>query len=466
MPLKLNDIGIGFDSILEAFESLGPILNRAENEHPPFRIEKVSNNHYAVEVDVAGYEHDDISIDLSDMVLKISMNHEKDDNFYTGIDTDVYMLFLVSRNFHLSETSVKNGILYMTFINTYTDKRLMSIDFATSEVIANDAAPKDVEVTKVTVETVVAEFAIAVPEVKVVPAPEAISVMELPVVEVQPEPVVEVPVVIEQVPEPVVEPVVVAEIVPEPTPEVVVVEVVPEVPVPVIEIVPDEKVEVVVVNADDKTSPTTAVSVPLEMTPVVEVVVTAEPLIDVASEVPQVHIELVPLVSDAPILHDKVVVPIATSNPEKTDVSIILDPVSAEVLANANVDIVDVVTKAIEESKTELPPVVIIEPTPEPTPEVVPEPVVETVAEVVPEPVVEPTPEVVVAEAVPEPVIEVVPEPTPEVVAEVVAETPVVDPTHVVSEDVLVTATMPESNVIVSFTVLVEPAPAEPVANT
>ena len=465
MPLKLNDIGIGFDSILEAFESLGPILNRAENEHPPFRIGKVSNNHYAVEVDVAGYEHDDISIDLSDIVLKISMNHEKDDNFYTGIDTDVYMLFLVSRNFHLSETSVKNGILYMTFINTYTDKRLMSIDFATSEVIANDAAPRAVEVTKVTVETVVAEFAIAVPEVKVVPAPVAIPVMELPVVEV--------PVVIEPVPEPVVEPVVVAEIVPEPvvvaevvpeptpevgvvevvpevpvpepTPEVVVVEVVPEVPVPVIEIVLDEKVEVVVVNADDKTSPTTAVSVPLEMTPVVEVVVTAEPLIDVASEVPQVHIELVPLVSDAPILHDEVVVPIATSNPEKTDVSIILDPVSAEILANANVDIVDVVTKAIEESKTELPPVVIIEPTPEPTPEVV------------------------VAEAVPEPVIEVVPEPTPEVVAEVVAETPVVvvvEPTPVVSEDVLVTATMPENNVIVSFTVLVEPAPAEPVANT
>lgn len=432
----IGGIGIGFDSVVEAYESLGAEMRDA-SRYPPYKILRESANKYRVEVDVAGYDPKDISIKINDMVCRVVVE-PKNDKFYDGIERETYMVFLVSRFYYLQETSVKNGVLHMTFLNTHKDKRVMEVDFADVETAIEPPAPIPVpEPPKVIVETPIVEPPKMVEEPKPVPAP-VVEVVEVegPVTVVEPAPM----------PEPVAMP----------EPELVTVlppiETVIE-PVKLdVEIKPDQTV--VLVNTEDNTRPTTSVAVPAEVPQVVELKVDVLPLVSTISEEPQVHIEIVPVEIVYPNV-DVVVVP--TSDQTKSDIIVALPPLTVEVLANAGIDPASVVAQAIEEVKPVLPdapspdvlvPVVeegantaVISPAPEmpsaPVDSVEPElpaavdvvvpvtepmvPAVEPIVVVEPEPVAEPVVEEIVADVVVEEPVEVPVEPSP-------VDVPVADP--------------------------------------
>lgn len=304
-------LGIGFDAVLEAYDSL-PNSMKDSSKYPPYRIHQKSNDCFLVEVDVAGFDKEEISISLSDMTLKVHVK-EDDEAFYDSLEDGCYMVFLVSRFFDLEKASVERGVLSMKFVNSFKQKRDIEITFdGTSSVVSTPEPP-------------------GTPWAPVIEAPKVVA------------PVVETPVL--DVPSPVSEPNVV-------TPPVV------EAPVTVVEPTPKPEplpaeTKVIVVNQNDYTVPTTSVAVPPELPQVVQAQVRVEPLINTVSKDPQVHINLVPA-SNIKMTTETVWIP--TADPTKSDIIVTMDPKTSEALSNANVDAAQVVGEAIKQANPVLPP--------------------------------------------------------------------------------------------------------------
>jgi len=377
-------ISIGFDAILDAFTSLDESFKNSAN-YPPFKIKKISNNRFDVEVNVAGYSQDDIVISIDDMVLKVKTKSSKKQSFFENRPSDdEYMVFLLSRAFHLDQTSVKDGILYMSFINTFKEHRKITIDFSKDkQLLAVDAVDTIVSPTKVvvavekdestplTIEVSKAPEPKPLPVVEVVPEPVTYIVPPEPVVvPVEPVKVVEELVVSEPVQMEVKEPVVIEEVVSEPVVaaevlepvvvnEPVVEDVKPE-PVTIIEPIPLLVVgrsldsEPVLINTEDNTKPTIAVAVPDEVTPVMEAVVEVSPLINTISDQPQITVQLVPVEDVKP---SEEVVAVPTISMETADIAVVVKPEVVEALSQAEVKLEEVVAEAIEQAQPILPKV-------------------------------------------------------------------------------------------------------------
>lgn len=100
----LNDpFFIGFDKVLNKLASANP----SQTNYPPYNILKTDENHYQLELAIAGFSRDDLDIEVKDGVLTIEGKKENsDDNKYLhkGISTRAFR-----RSFTLSDTIIVNG---------------------------------------------------------------------------------------------------------------------------------------------------------------------------------------------------------------------------------------------------------------------------------------------------------------------------------------------------------------------
>ena len=332
----VQDIGIGFDGIIEAYTSL-PSALKDSSKYPPHKVSKVSPTRYEVQVVMGGYSVEDIKIELTDMVMKVKVE-PKDDVFFNPIDSNVYMIFLVSRNLQLEKTKVENGVLFMSFVNNQKEVRKVNVDFEKDLMQSSDAKEEVVSTKVLLIEK----------------EPVAPLMVEAPVAPLPSKPIVEEegPVTSTNVykdPEPVITPVsppvsFVEEELPKTTTNVYDI-----VPVP-----PAEDATPVIVNAENIAVPTTEVTVPPVMTPVVDAVVTIPDLVNTVSTEPQVTIDLHPaeVVSQTA---DVIVVP--TSDPEKADIAVAVEPKAVEALNDLGIDVKEAVTAAVEAAAPELPKV-------------------------------------------------------------------------------------------------------------
>jgi len=93
---------IGYNDMMKRVDD---VAKYAINQtYPPFNVKKISNNQYVVELAVAGFEKEDIDIEVDRCVLTIKSNvkakEETSDNWvYKGI-----ALRNFTRNFNIAET--------------------------------------------------------------------------------------------------------------------------------------------------------------------------------------------------------------------------------------------------------------------------------------------------------------------------------------------------------------------------
>ena len=66
---RFNREFVGFDEIRNLLEDTGHVLN--PHAYPPYNIEKIDQEHWAVTLAVAGFSIDDIDITLEEMLLTI-----------------------------------------------------------------------------------------------------------------------------------------------------------------------------------------------------------------------------------------------------------------------------------------------------------------------------------------------------------------------------------------------------------
>lgn len=105
---------IGFDRL---FNEMGRTWANGRNDnYPPYNIAQLDDTHYVIEVAVAGFEEDELDVELKDQNLVVKGTKEKKESEITyahkGISTRNFeRIFTLNPDIQVRAATVKNGIL-------------------------------------------------------------------------------------------------------------------------------------------------------------------------------------------------------------------------------------------------------------------------------------------------------------------------------------------------------------------
>lgn len=108
IPESLSRQFIGFDTILNSVRQANEHLSKASN-YPPYNIKKIDDEHFVIEMAVAGFGKTELDVELKEGELIITGSHKAEDNdyIYQGIANRAF-----TRKFTLADTVVvKNAEL-------------------------------------------------------------------------------------------------------------------------------------------------------------------------------------------------------------------------------------------------------------------------------------------------------------------------------------------------------------------
>ena len=130
---KFIPYSIGFDNL---FDRLFDIDLESSNSYPPYNISKVDDNNYIIEMALAGFNKDDIEVELADSELTVRSkkreNSNKDVNLiHQGISHRSFnRKFTLSEEILVKNAEMKNGMLIIKlekFIPENKKPKLISI---------------------------------------------------------------------------------------------------------------------------------------------------------------------------------------------------------------------------------------------------------------------------------------------------------------------------------------------------
>ena len=112
----ISPFAVGFDRTFDTLELLAS--SRAnETNYPPYNIRKVSEDQYAIELAVAGFEEKDIDIELVEESLIIKGKRPKEDSdslLHQGLAArDFIKKFVLSDDMVIKGAALSNGMLYV-----------------------------------------------------------------------------------------------------------------------------------------------------------------------------------------------------------------------------------------------------------------------------------------------------------------------------------------------------------------
>ena len=105
---------IGFDNL---FDRLFDMDLESSSSYPPYNISKVDDNNYIIEMALAGFNKDDIEIELADSELTVRSKKREDSNkdvnlIHQGISHRSFnRKFTLSEEILVKNAEMKNGML-------------------------------------------------------------------------------------------------------------------------------------------------------------------------------------------------------------------------------------------------------------------------------------------------------------------------------------------------------------------
>ena len=111
----LNRALIGFDQLFDTFESR--FANQLSNNYPPYNIEKVAENLYAIVVAVAGFAKEEVTVEVEGDQLTIRGEKAvsadpQPEYLYRGLAfRDFERRFTLADHMEVVKAEVKNGLL-------------------------------------------------------------------------------------------------------------------------------------------------------------------------------------------------------------------------------------------------------------------------------------------------------------------------------------------------------------------
>jgi molecular chaperone IbpA len=132
---QLTRHAIGFDSM---FDELNRKFanSKTDGNYPPHNVVKLDENHYAIELAVAGFSESEIDVELKENVLTVRGEQEKTQDeieyLHKGISTRNFVrTFPLAEHIEVRGATVRNGILAI----------------ALEQVIPEEDKPKKIAIT-------------------------------------------------------------------------------------------------------------------------------------------------------------------------------------------------------------------------------------------------------------------------------------------------------------------------------
>jgi len=123
----LNDpMFIGFDNLLNTVnKALAKPVN--QTNYPPYNIIKTEENWYELQLAIAGFNDDDLNIEIRDSVLSIKGNKSEEDTndyIHKGISArSFYRTFTLADTIVVRAADLKDGILTIELENVIPEEK-------------------------------------------------------------------------------------------------------------------------------------------------------------------------------------------------------------------------------------------------------------------------------------------------------------------------------------------------------
>ena len=135
---SLRPFSVGFDSIFDEFDRMLESTERYSTNYPPYNIKRVNDTDYRIEVALAGYDKDDIEVELKDSALTVrnktkeqTIDEKGNGVIHKGISTRQFeRAFTISEDIKVINAELKNGLLNIDLERIIPDEkkaRLISI---------------------------------------------------------------------------------------------------------------------------------------------------------------------------------------------------------------------------------------------------------------------------------------------------------------------------------------------------
>jgi len=119
---QLRPVTVGFDNVFDHFERMfnDDFFNVPTVNYPPYNIVKTGANTYNVEVALAGFSRDDVSVEFAEGILTIKSKDKKEsekkdedgDIIHKGISKRYFSKsFTVSDDVEIKGAELKDGLL-------------------------------------------------------------------------------------------------------------------------------------------------------------------------------------------------------------------------------------------------------------------------------------------------------------------------------------------------------------------
>jgi len=122
----ISPFAVGFDRTFDTLELLASSRAK-ETNYPPYNIRKISEDQYAIELAVAGFEDKDIDIELVEETLTIKGNRPKeasDGLLHQGLAArDFVKKFVLSDDMEIKGAALSNGMLYIGLERIIPDEK-------------------------------------------------------------------------------------------------------------------------------------------------------------------------------------------------------------------------------------------------------------------------------------------------------------------------------------------------------
>jgi len=125
---NINRYAIGFDHLMDHLVTLHSNNNLTTNEYPPYDIIKEGENNYKIELAVAGFKKDELSIQLKDNTLTIkgesNSKNSNGDYLHKNIARRSFSKdFTLAENIEVGEASFEDGVLSVSLTHNIPEEQ-------------------------------------------------------------------------------------------------------------------------------------------------------------------------------------------------------------------------------------------------------------------------------------------------------------------------------------------------------
>lgn len=112
----ISPFAVGFDRTFDALSIMANSKSQSVN-YPPYNIRKVSDEKYTIELAVAGFDEEDIDVEVEGESLTISGNRPEDASeglVHQGLASRGFVRkFVLSDDMEIKGAALSNGMLYI-----------------------------------------------------------------------------------------------------------------------------------------------------------------------------------------------------------------------------------------------------------------------------------------------------------------------------------------------------------------